>query len=106
MLRFPRYLLLLACLLLPTALVPPPPAYSNGEPDELVDRGGGGYTLPPWLTGDGQHRRGMPDDPGGPPNGKASDGVEGRRDPAATGVSEPDFWEVLRAWLAGWWLSV
>lgn len=107
MLRFPRYLLLLACLLLPTALVPPQPAYSNGEPDELVERGNGGCSIPPWLAGDGQHRRGMPDDPVAPLNGKSTDGVGGR-DLAPNGeLREPlSIWEILRAWLAGWWLSV
>lgn len=33
-----RYVLSLACLLLLLALVPPQPAYSNGDPDEVVER--------------------------------------------------------------------
>jgi hypothetical protein len=33
-----RYVLSLACLLLLLALVPPQPAYSHGDPDEVVER--------------------------------------------------------------------
>lgn len=33
-----RCVLSLACLLLLLALVPPQPAYSNGDPDEVVER--------------------------------------------------------------------
>jgi hypothetical protein len=35
---FLRYLFIVVCLLLLTAVVPPQPAFSHGDPDEVVER--------------------------------------------------------------------
>ncbi len=48
MCRRTRYLLIPACLLLLTAVVPPQPALGNGDPDEVIEKTEPFPPLPPF----------------------------------------------------------
>jgi hypothetical protein len=71
MTRISRYVLLVGCLLLLVAVVPPQPAYPNGDPDEVVEK----YPPPPppIISGDGS----TPGIRGGDPD-ELPDGFVGR----------------------------
>jgi hypothetical protein len=93
MTRISRYVLTFACLLLLVAVVPPQPAYPNGDPDEVVERI---PPRPPIIIGDWP----TPGDRGGDPDeftGRATgDPGEG---PTRLGVHGDSYGR-------GWWLAL